>query len=56
MAQQRTDRAERRHILTDTEHYALLAAVFASIAAQGLLTEQVATLGGFQALKDRGLL
>lgn len=56
MAQARTDKGERPHILDDDEHFALVAAIFASIAEQGLLTEQVATLGGFQAIKERGLI
>lgn len=56
MAQQRTDKAQHPHFLPEAEHYALVAAIFASIAAQGLLTEQVAGLGGFQAIKERGLV
>ena len=56
MATQRTDHAERPHVLDEAEHYALVAAIFASIAAQGLFTEETATLGGFQAIKERGLL
>lgn len=46
----------RPHILDDADHYALVAAIFASIAEQGLLTEKVATLGGFQAIKNKGLI
>jgi hypothetical protein len=52
----RTDKAENPHVLPTQVHYDLLVCIFASIAEQGLLTEEVMALGGFQELVERGMV